>query len=335
MSDQFTVAIIENKFLSYEFAEVAARCLNAGFRVLIYKCQNEFQSSVSDYAIIDAILCLGNTPFTADVLDLMPRLRVLLSAVTGTEGFDIEAATARNILVGNGQTQMNYTCMAESTILLVLAALYRLDETRRILRENLPRPSPLNARALYRKKLGFVGFGKIAQEMAVRLTSWGVEMQAYVHRANPNLAKLNVQAVTLDELLKGSDIVSLNCSLNEQTKHILNAERLALMRPEAILVNTARGALIDEAALAIALKEKRISYAALDTFEVEPLSLESPLRELPNVMLTPHMVGHTAETNQTILETAWNSLINASSWRPPIYVKNPGALTRWKSKELS
>jgi len=160
-------------------------------------------------------------------------------------------------------------------------------------------------------------------------------MQAYVHRANPNLAILNVQAVTLEELLTSSDIVSLNCSLNKKTEHILNAERLALMRPEAILVNTARGALIDEAALAVALKEKRIGYAALDTFEVEPLPLESPLRELSNVILTPHMVGHTAETNQTILETAWSSLVNAASWQPPVFIKNPSVLTHWRSKELS
>lgn len=329
MQEAFTVALIQNSFLHREFDEIIGRCRQAGYAARVYDGDADFASRAQEHPDIDALLCMGGTPFPAALLQNMPRLRALLSAVTGTDGFDIDAATQCGIVVGNGQTELNYIGMAESTIMLILACLYRLDEAQDILRRNLERPSPLRGRLLRGKRLGFIGFGRIAQEMAARLAGWDIEMRAYVHRPNPHLDKLGIRAMPLEELLAASDIVSLHCSLNANTRHLLNAERLALLRPDSILVNTARGALIDEAALAKALGQGDIGFAALDTFEHEPLPAASPLRGLTNVILTPHMIGHTAECNQTLLETAWTSLTRVAAWQPPVFIKNPDVLARW------
>lgn len=275
---------------------------------------------------------MGHGSYGEPLFARMPRLRALLSAVTGIEGFDIEAATARGIAVSNGQTELNYIGMAEATILMILACLYDLAFTQAVLRENRPRPSPLRAKLLRGRRLGFIGFGRIAQEVAARLQAWNVEIVAYVHRDNPALARLNVRRVDLEPLLRECDIVSLNCSLNETTRNIINAERLALMRPDAVLINAARGALIDEAALYEALAGGHLAAAALDVFETEPLPADSRLRSLENVLLTPHMIGHTNECNETLMENAWSNLLRIARGELPNYLKNMGKTPVWPAR---
>lgn len=329
MTQTFTLAMIDNPFLTAEFATITARATQAGYTVISYPTNESFHRA--DHTETDALLCMGNTRCDAPLLDRMPRLRALLSAVTGIEGFDLQAATARTIMVGNGQTELNYTGMAESTVLLILAALYDFNRTQTILRENRPRPSPLTARPLKGRTLGFIGFGKIAQETAKRLAAWNVRMICAAHRPNDAMTALNIQQVELETLLTTADIVSLHCSLTPQTHHLLNAVTLALMKPDAILINTARGALIDEPALIEALRTRKIAGAALDTFETEPLPATSPLRDLPNVLLTPHMIGHTNEGNVTLMETAWQSISNIANNHPPVFPKNPEITERWRA----
>ena len=330
MTARFTLAMIDNPFLAAEFATIAARATVAGFNPVSYASNEAFQRA--DHTETDAVLCMGSTKCDGALMERMPRLRALLSAVTGVEGFDIAAATARGVMVGNGQTELNYTGMAESTVLLILAALYDFNHTQTLLRENRQRPSPLRARPLKGRTVGFIGFGKIAQETAVRLAAWDMRMICAAHRPNPHMDALHVEQVELETLLASADIVSLHCSLNAQTHHLLNASRLALMKSDAILVNTARGALIDEEALIEALRAGRIGGAALDTFAVEPLPPESGLRDLHNVILTPHMIGHTNEGNLTLMENAWHSICNVARGEAPVFLKNPEITERWRAK---
>lgn len=330
MTAKITVAMIDNAFLAAEFATIAARAAAAGFAVVTYPDNHAFHAA--DHAATDAVLCMGSTQCDAGAMDRMPRLRALLSAVTGIEGFDMAAAESRTIIIGNGQTALNYTGMAESTVLLMLAALYDFNGTQTVLRENRNRPSPLRARLLKGRTIGFIGFGKIAQETARRLAAWDVRMVAAVHRPNPHMATLDVEPMELDTLLATADIVSLHCSLNLQTHHLLDRHRLGMMKRDAFLINTARGALIDEVALIEVLRNRRIAGAALDTFEVEPLPADSGLRDLPNVILTPHMIGHTNECNVTLMETAWQSILNVARGEPPVFVKNPDILERWRAR---
>ena len=332
MTDKFTLALIDNAFLPSEFAEIAARAEAAGHVVLGYPHNIAFLAATNDHPRIHALLCMGNTPCDAALLAAMERLRALLSAVTGIEGFDASAATAHGIVIGNGQTEKNYVGMAESTILLILAALYDMNHTQSLLRHNLPRPSPLRARLLQGLTVGLVGFGKIAQETARRLTPFGVTLLVNARRPNPMIAECGAAQVGLEALLRQSDIVSLHCALNAQTRHILNADRLALMKPSAVLINTSRGALVDEPYLITALQTGKLSFAALDTFETEPLPPDSKLRDLPNVILTPHMIGHTADCNLSLLETAWQSICNVAAGEPPVFIKNPEVLSVWRAR---
>jgi phosphoglycerate dehydrogenase-like enzyme len=332
MPSHFVLAIINTMFLPSEFATVAVRARESGYRVLEYTDNAAFFAATDDHAQIDALLCMGSTPIGAEMLARMPRLRAGLSAVTGVEGFDIPAATACSVLIGNGQTELNYIGMAESTILMILAALYDFNCTQDKLRRNGPRPSPLRARLLRGRRVGFIGFGRIAQEVAARLAPFGVTMSAYVHRPKAEMAALGVAPAGLEAVIAGADILSLHCALNAQTHHIINAARLALMKPGAILINTSRGALVDEPALIAALAAGRIAGAALDTFETEPLPMDSPLRTFENVILTPHMIGHTDECNRTLMETAWASISNVAKGEPPVFIKNPEALATWRRR---
>ena len=200
-----------------------------------------------------------------------PRLRAIVSAVTGVDGIDIAAATEQTVVVANAQTEENIIGMAEATVLLMLAALYDLDGAQDQVRQGLWRPPQLKASQLRGKTIGFVGLGKIGRETARLLAPWGATLQ-YSARRDADLTGLPpMQRVDLDTLMRTSDVVVVLASLNPETRGLISAEKLRLMKKTAILVNTARGAIVDEAALAEALKSKAIAGAALDCFAVEPL----------------------------------------------------------------
>jgi len=141
-----------------------------------------------------------------------------------------------------------------------------------------------------------------------------------------------VKMVSLEALLAASDIVGLCVSISAETRGIINERTLALMKPSAYLVNTSRGEAVDEAALYQALKEKRIAGAALDTYVVEPLPAGSPLRTLDNVILTPHMVGHTGEVYASFVPAAEENITRILRGEPPLYCKNPHILPAWRQR---
>jgi len=314
------------------FDDFSAELGAAGHRIVRYVDRVAFAQSPDPLAAVDILLCVGNCPVTRAILAAAPRLRAIVSAVTGLDGIDMVATSERNVVVANAQTEENVIGMAEATILLILAALYAFDDTQNRLRENLPRPDPLRARQLRGKTIGFVGFGKIARECARLLGPWGATIQ-YSARRDADLTGLPaMRRVELDTLLRSSDVVSVLTSLNGETRGLISAEKLRLMKKSAILVNTARGAIIDEAALIEALANKALAGAALDCFAVEPLPKDSPLRELPNVILTPHMVGHTYEAHESLERATRDNLDLILAGKPPRYVVNPEVLPAWTVK---
>lgn len=254
--------------------------------------------------------------FDEGLMAALPRLRAILSPVTGIDGIDERAARRRGLAIGTGQTPENYISMAEATILLILATLYDLPGRESLLRDAAPRLPPRGAHMLWRKTIGMIGFGKIAQAVAERLASWDVHIQATPARMRSDLP-FGAVCVTLDELLSTSDVIVVAAALNDQTSRLLNAERLALIPPHAVLINIARGAILDEAALVGMAREKRIAAIALDAFTVEPLPLDSPLRALPNAILTPHMIGHTEELTISLVRNALDSIDRIAGGLPP------------------
>jgi D-3-phosphoglycerate dehydrogenase len=260
------------------------------------------------------------------------RLRAIVSAVTGTEGVDFQAAQDCAVVVANAQTEENVTGMAEATVLLILGALYDFNGTQELLRKSLPRPDPLRAHQLRGKTVGFVGLGKIGKETTRLLAAWGAPMQ-YTARRDAELTGLPaMKRVDLDTLLKTSDVVVVLAALNAETRGMIGADKLRLMKKSAILVNTARGQIIDEKALYEALKSGGIAGAALDCFEVEPLPLDSPLRALPNVILTPHMIGHTYDAHHSLEVATRENIARIVAGREPRYVRNPDVLPAWTKK---
>src|SRR5262245_31725545 len=314
------------------FDAIAADLQKQGHRIHRHADRAAFGAAREPLAAADLLLCCANFPVTRPMFERAPRLRAIVSAITGTEGVDLPAATDGAVVVANAQTFENVTGMAEATVLLMLAALYDFNGTQQLIRKFLPRPDPLRPHQVRGKAIGFIGFGKIARECARLLAPWGARLQ-YCARRDADLTGLPaMQRVDLDTLLRTSDVVSVLTSLNAGSRGMLTAEKLRLMKKTAILVNTARGAIIDENALIDVLRDKAIAGAALDCFAVEPLPRDSPLRELPNVILTPHMVGHTWEAHESLEAATRENLELILTGRQPRYVVNPAVLPAWQAK---
>jgi D-3-phosphoglycerate dehydrogenase len=275
----------------------------------------------------DVLFALG-MPVNRELLS-SARLKAVVSPFTGTEFIDVAAATELGIVVGHGQVPGNSIGMAESSIMLMLALLYDLRRSEKQLRENLPRP-PRFAHLARGKTVGLVGLGAISREVARRLSGWDMKILAYTPR--PRNVPANVQVVGLDELLAQSDVVMVHASMNAETRNLLDARRLAQMKKGAILINTSRGGIVDEKALAAAMHEGRIAGAALDVYETEPLPADSALRDMPNSILTPHMVGQTIESLEELRKAAVENLVRAMEGRAPLYVRNPEVLPDWQRR---
>jgi D-3-phosphoglycerate dehydrogenase len=314
------------------FDEIGADLRRAGHRIARHADGSAFAAARASLAAVDLLLCAANFRVTREMLAAAARLRAIVSAITGIEGVDLRAATDHAVVVANAQTGENIIGMAEAAVLFILGALYDFNGTQELLRRFLPRPDPLRARQLRGKTIGFLGLGKIGRECARLLAPWGARMQ-YCARRDADLAGLPaVPRVDLDTLLRTSDVVVVLASLNNETRGLLSTEKLRLMKNSAILINLARGAIVDEKALVAALQEGAIAGAALDVFEVEPLPADSPLRALPNVILTPHMVGHTFEAHHSLEVATRENLDLILAGQLPRYVVNPAVLPAWRAK---
>ena len=175
--------------------------------------------------------------------------------------------------------------------------------------------------------LGIIGLGAIGKEVAKRARGFDMRVLAYSRsRDEAFAAQHGVTYVPLEQLLRESDFVSIHTSLNEQTRHLINADRLALMKPTAYIINTARGGIVDTQALYRALKEKRIAGAALDVFEQEPLGADSQLRQLDNLYFSPHAAGNTAQSREMVGRMAAENVIAIMRGERPAGIVNPEVL---------
>jgi phosphoglycerate dehydrogenase-like enzyme len=290
------------------------------------------QDFSSLFSSTDLIVSTTRSLLPRDVLEAAPRLRGVVFPTIGTESIDLDAATELGIAVANGPTPENFNSMAESTVLLMLALMYDLHQTERVLADNLPRPSAVRARMMAGKTVGLVGLGRIARAVADRLQGWGMRILAFDPYLTQDQVSQPVELVELATLLAQSDIVSVHTTLTSSTKHLVNAATLAAMKPTAYLINTSRGGVVDEGALYEALKARKIAGAALDAFELEPLPRDHLLRSLDNVILTPHMVGHTQEIFDAIPGAAMQNIDRIMGGEPPLYFRNPDVLPSWKQR---
>ena len=247
----------------YLFTPIVETLRKLGHDVIFYEDSASFHAAHSGLSDTDILVAASSFTCSRELMMSADGLRGIVSPTTGIEGFDLTAATELGILVANGKTRENVESMAEATILLILAALYDLRGAEAVLRQNRPRPRQTTARMLGGKTVGMIGFGRVAQAVATRLAGWNVAIQVHTRRPSANFG--GVSFVGLDDVLRSSDVVCVLATLNSESEGLLNAERLALFKHGAALINTARGAIIDEAAL-IELAERRPDLRlALDT----------------------------------------------------------------------
>jgi len=287
-----------------------------------------------DVASLDEIVELGDVevllstgvPCAAADMDRMPKLRGIVSPVLGYDWIDMDEATRRGIAVCNTVAPENRVGMAESTIMLLLALLYRLHETEALLRNN-DASDPLERHVLKGRTVGIIGYGGITRAVIERLSSWGCRF--LVHSRSMPEAPSSITFVTLDELLEQSDAILVLTRLDPSTYHMLGRDQFGRVRPGTLLVNTARGAIIDEAALVEALKSGQIGAAAIDVFEQEPPAPDNPLRDLSNVILTPHAIGHNEEAKAATPQLAAAILKTLDEGRLPESCQNPDVAGGW------
>ncbi|HTV57583.1 MAG TPA: phosphoglycerate dehydrogenase [Verrucomicrobiae bacterium] len=253
----------------------------------------------SELADADALVVRSATKVTPALLESAPKLRVIGRAGVGVDNVDLEAATRRGVLVMNTPGG-NSVSVAEHTLALMLALARSVPQSNTSIHSGKWEKSSASGTELRGKTLGLVGFGRVGMEVARRAHALEMTVLAHDPYVTADAAReLQVELVTLDDLLKRSDVVSLHTSLSPSTEKMMDAAALAKMKRGARLINCARGELIDEAALAEALRSGQLAGAAVDTFAVEPPK-NSPLIGLPNLIATPHIAGSTAEAQEEV-----------------------------------
>lgn len=247
-----------------------------------------------------ALIVRSETRVTADLLNRAPLLRVIARAGIGVDTIDVHAATRRGIAVMNAPGA-NTVSAAEHAMGLLLALVRHIPWAADSMRRGEWDRKKYEGTELRGKTIGIVGLGRIGGHVAGIARAFGMTVIAHDPYLPPErAAELQVRILPLEQLLAAADVVTLHLALTDQTRHLINAERLAQMKPSAIIVNTARGELVDEVALAEAITAKRIAGAAVDVFAQEPLPADSPLRKLDRVILTPHLAASTAEAQDRV-----------------------------------
>ena len=258
---------------------------------------------------VDGLLCLLTDKIDGALMDVIgAQLKVISTMAVGVDNIDISAATARGIPVGNTPGVLT-DATADQAFALMLSAARRIPEAERFLRAGkwmTWQPSLLLGADLAGSTLGIVGFGRIGQAVAKR--AQGFDMRVLVHSPNAK-SVYGAQPVDLDTLLRESDFISVHTPLKPETKHLVNDEFLAKMKSTAVLVNTARGGVLDQNALYHALKSNQIFAAALDVTDPEPLPMDSPLLELENCIIVPHLGSASKKTRDMMSLLAAQNLV--------------------------
>ena len=256
---------------------------------------------------IAAILLRGSPPLTGRVLAAAPGLKIIAKHGAGVDSVDIAAATRRGIavMVANGA---NADAVAEHALALMLSLARELPRFDRDVRSGAWRNLDQFTRDFSARTVGIVGYGQIGERTARLAQACGARVVIHTRSAITPPAGMTYEPA-LDRLLETVDIVSLHCPLTDQTRGLIGAAQLARMKPGALLINTARGPVIDEAALVAALKSGKLAGAALDTFAVEPPDPVHPLFTLPNVLVTPHIAAATTGAMARMGTIAANNIL--------------------------
>lgn len=264
----------------------------------------------------DALVCLLTEAIDRAVIDAAPKLRAIANVAVGYNNIDVAYARSRGIVVTNTPDVLT-EAVADFTWAMILAITRRISEGERLVRSGRWKGWALDlmlGSELRRKQLGLVGVGRIGRAVAARAPAFGMRV-AYTCRTPLDLP--GAEAMSLDRLLNTSDVVSLHVPLTSETKHLIDKKALARMKRSAYLINSARGPVVDEAALAWALEHRLLAGAALDVYEHEP-AVHPDLLALDNVLLLPHLGSATTETRTAMADLAIENVLAVLAGRPPL-----------------
>jgi len=274
----------------------------------------------------NALYCLLTNPIDAAVLDAAPDVKIVANMAVGYNNIDVAEATRRGVAVTNTPGVLTDTT-ADFAWTLLMAVARRVVEADRFLREGKFHgwgPLMMVGQDVYGKTLGIIGFGRIGRAMARRATGFDMTV-LYYDRApadDETNRALNASLVSMDELLERSDYVSIHTDYNRETHHLISTPQLERMKPTAYLINTARGPIVDEAALVEALRGGQIAGAGLDVFEKEP-EVHPGLIDLPNTVLVPHIASASLDTRTAMATMATDNIIAFMRGERPPNIVNP------------
>ena len=283
------IVVMEPLGVALEKIEALAVPLKEAGHEFIYHTTKETNQEKLLARVADAdIIILANQPLSAEIINCCPKLKMLSVAFTGVDHIALEACRARNILVCNA-AGYSTNAVAELTFGLAISVIRNIVPCDGRCRSAATKDG-LVGFELFGKTFGVVGTGAIGSRVAKIAQAFGCRVLAYSRTPKQELIDLGVEFVALDELLEQADFVSLHVPLTAATKGLINAEAISKMKPTAVLLNTARGPVVDSAALSDALNEGRLAGAGIDVFEIEPpIAKEHPLCHAKNTVLTPHV----------------------------------------------
>lgn len=293
--------------------------------------RDELLAALNDY---DALLVRSQVKVDAEAIAAGKRLVVIGRAGVGTDNIDLDAATSAGIAVVNAPTA-NTIAAAELTLALIYSLARNVPQADASVRRGEWRRADFVGTELAGKTLGIVGLGKIGLAVAARAVAMDMTLLGNDPYVNPDVAEnAGVRLVELDELLAKSDVVTLHVPLSDATREMIGATQLALLKPSALLVNVARGGVVDEAALADALDSGRLAGAAIDVYEQEP-PRDSPVITAPHTVLTPHLGASTLEAQSKVSIEVAEQVLDVLAGRPARFQVNrplARAATTWRPR---
>lgn len=254
------------------------------------------------------VIIIANLPITKKIIDGCRNLKMISVAFTGVDHIDLDACKSRNIAVSNA-AGYSTKAVAELTIGLIIDVYRKITEMDKLMKDKKDKGGFLG-RQLSGKTVGIIGTGSIGLKVAEYLKAFGCKVLAYSKTQKEEAKAFNIKYVTMDELLKESDIVSIHLPLNEKTHHLIGARELTLMKQDAILINTARGPIVDYVALAKSIEKGELSGAATDVYESEPPILdEHPLFNTPSIVTVPHIGYATKEAIESRADIVFENIL--------------------------
>ena len=323
-------------FVTRPIAEIALRRLAETARVELWDddMAPPHDELVTRLAQADAVISMVADRFDAATIAKLPRLAVISNLAVGLDNIDLAAATRAGIAVGHTPAVLAETT-ADLAFALLMAVARRVAEGDRYVRADRWHawtPRLMLGRDVWGATLGIIGWGAIGQAVARRATGFGMRILYAAHQssrgASVHQATPQAEEVELPRLLAEADFISINVPLTDQTRHMIGAHEIAAMKREAIIINTARGPVIDEEALIVALRSGRIAGAGLDVTELEPIRADHPLLQFPHVIVTPHIGSASHATRIRMAELAVDNVLEVFAGRLPRCCANPSVVLR-------